>query len=106
MDYRAQQPSMFLQPRMEQQPQYVEVMPQQQSSSSWSSLFGYGLLGCGMGLAAAAYMAGDRRVAAFTVTADSGSALIMDTSKSPKPYLKYQDELMKTASYIASPGCG
>jgi fructose-bisphosphate aldolase class I len=30
----------------------------------------------------------------------------MDTSKAPKPYLKFKDELMKTASAIASPGKG
>merc|ERR1719428_788930 len=36
----------------------------------------------------------------------ASSPLIMDTSKAPKPYLKHKDELMKTASYIASPGKG
>merc|ERR1712100_999622 len=34
------------------------------------------------------------------------SDLIMDTTNCPKPYLKFKDELMKTASYIASPGKG
>merc|ERR1712182_147749 len=34
------------------------------------------------------------------------TSLIMDTSKAPKPYLKFKDELMKTASAIASPGKG
>jgi fructose-bisphosphate aldolase class I len=33
-------------------------------------------------------------------------SLIADTSKSPKPWLKHKDELIKTASYIASPGKG
>jgi fructose-bisphosphate aldolase class 1 len=30
----------------------------------------------------------------------------MDTTNAPKPWVKHKDELMKTASYIASPGKG
>merc|ERR1719331_105913 len=60
-------------------------------------------MGFGVALAAAAFLmpAKERRVAMFAT-----SPLIMDTSNSPKPWLKHKDELMKTASYIASPGKG
>jgi len=34
------------------------------------------------------------------------SPLIMDTTNAPKPWMKYKDELIKTASTIASPGMG
>jgi fructose-bisphosphate aldolase class I len=75
---------------------------QPQESPSMSSTIGYGIMGFGVALAAASFfMPGkvkDRRVAMFS--------LIMDTSKSPKPYLKFKDELIKTASAIASPGKG
>merc|ERR1719271_1543423 len=57
-------------------------------------------MGFGVALAAASFLmpAKESRVAMC--------ALIMDTSKSPKPWLKHKDELIKTASYIASPGKG
>merc|ERR1719443_359632 len=45
----------------------------------------------------------ERRVATFSTAA---SPLIMDTTNAPKPWLKYKDELIKTASTIASPGKG
>merc|ERR1719261_1886429 len=62
-------------------------------------------MGFGVALAAAAFLmpAKERRIATFAVEA---SPLIMDTTKSPKPWLKYKDELIKTASSIASPGKG
>merc|ERR1719247_792655 len=46
----------------------------------------------------------EKKVAMFATMEKSD--LIMDTSKCPKPYLKFKDELVKTASYIASPGKG
>merc|ERR1719451_100503 len=46
----------------------------------------------------------ERRIAMFATTMES--PLIMDTSKAPKPYLKFKDELVQTATYIASPGKG
>merc|ERR1719231_1921655 len=65
-------------------------------------------MGFGVALAAAAFFmpetARERRIAMFATTMES--PLIMDTSKAPKPYLKHKEELMKTASYIASPGKG
>merc|ERR1719443_2704252 len=45
----------------------------------------------------------ERRVATFSTAA---SPLIMDSTNAPKPWLKYKDELIKTASSIASPGKG
>merc|ERR1719261_1447615 len=62
-------------------------------------------MGFGVALAAAAFLmpAKERRIATFAVEA---APLIMDTTKAPKPWLKYKDELIKTASYIASPGKG
>ena len=47
----------------------------------------------------------ERRVAMFSTTAEK-SPLILDIPNAPKPYLKYKDELIKTASSIASPGKG
>merc|ERR1719379_518047 len=47
----------------------------------------------------------ERRVAMFATTLEK-SDLIMDTTNSPKPWLKHKDELIKTASAIASPGKG
>merc|ERR1719231_1648685 len=65
-------------------------------------------MGFGVALAAAAFFmpetARERRIAMFATTMES--PLIMDTSKAPKPWLKFKDELIKTASYIASPGKG
>jgi fructose-bisphosphate aldolase class I len=91
------QPVMYVQPEPVQQPSQSEDM---------TSALGYGAMGFGVTLAAAAFfMPKERRVAMFQ-TAAAESPLIMDTSKSPKPYLKYKDELIKTASYIASPGKG
>merc|ERR1719178_409331 len=60
-------------------------------------------MGFGVALAAAAFLmpAKERRIAMFAT-----SPLIMDTTKAPKPWLKHKDELIKTASYIASPGKG
>merc|ERR1719316_23949 len=64
-------------------------------------------MGFGVALAAAAFLQDrkERKIAMFATTLEK-SDLIMDTSKSPKPYAKFKDELMKTASYIASPGKG
>jgi fructose-bisphosphate aldolase class I len=93
-----------------QQVMYVQPEPVQQQSQSqdFGSALGYGAMGFGVALAAASFFmpeAGkERRIAMFATTAES--PLIMDTSKSPKPWLKFKDELMKTASYIASPGKG
>merc|ERR1719231_2197590 len=54
-------------------------------------------MGFGVALAAASFFmpekVKDRRLAMFSTTL-------------PKPYLKFKDELMQTASYIASPGKG
>merc|ERR1719504_579899 len=79
--------------------------PAQSQSEDVSSALGYGVMGFGVALAAAAFLmpAKERRVAMFATTLDP---LIMDTSKAPKPWLKHKDELVKTASYIASPGKG
>ena len=91
--YRAgQQPVMYVQPEA--------LQPQ---SEGVSSAVAYGVMGFGAALAAAAFLmpAKERRVAMFAT-----SSLIMDTSKSPKPWSKHKDELIKTASYIASPGKG
>jgi fructose-bisphosphate aldolase class I len=95
------------QQRYVQQPvMYVQPEPQSQSEGLGSAA-GYGFLGFGVALAAATFFmpetARQRRIAMFSTTA---SPLIMDTSKSPKPYLKYKDELIKTAAAIASPGKG
>merc|ERR1719247_3589940 len=46
----------------------------------------------------------EKKVAMFATMEKSD--LIMDTSKCPKPYLKHEAELKKTAAYIASPGKG
>jgi fructose-bisphosphate aldolase class I len=95
----AQQPVMYVQP---------EPVQQQSQSEGLSSALGYGAMGFGVALAAAAFFmpetARERRIAMFATTMES--PLIMDTSKAPKPYLKHKEELMKTASYIASPGKG
>merc|ERR1719316_1350783 len=73
------------------------------------SALGYGIMGFGAALAVASFGMPEklqgRRVAMFSTTAEA-SSLILDTSKSPKPWLKHKDELIKTASYIASPGKG
>merc|ERR1719160_2295883 len=80
--------------RTAQQPvMYVQTEQTQSQSNDSSSALGYGVMGFGVALAAAAFL-------------EPPSDLIMDTSKCPKPYLKFKDELMKTASYIASPGKG
>merc|ERR1719440_1327798 len=94
--------------RVVQQPvMYVQPEPVQ-SQSDFGSTLGYGVMGFGVALAAAAFLmpARERRIAMFATTLEQPSPLIMDTSKAPKPYLKHKDELMKTASYIASPGKG
>ena len=91
--------------RTAQQPvMYVQMEPAQSQSEDVSSALGYGVMGFGVALAAAAFLmpAKERRIAMFATT----SSLIMDTSKAPKPWLKHKDELVKTASYIASPGKG
>ena len=81
---------------------YVAAEPVQSQSQSQdvSSALGYGVMGFGLALAAASFLmpAQERPVAMCS--------LIADTSKSPKPWLKHKDELIKTASYIASPGKG
>merc|ERR1719160_2291556 len=95
--------------RTAQQPvMYVQTEQAQSQSNDSSSALGYGVMGFGVALAAAAFLmpAKERRVAMFAATAEPPSSLIMDTSKAPKPYLKHKEELMKTASYIASPGKG
>merc|ERR1719316_2583587 len=73
------------------------------------SALGYGIMGFGAALAVASFGMPEklqgRRVAMFSTTAEA-SSLILDTTNSPKPYLKYKDELIKTASAIASPGKG
>merc|ERR1719191_1516073 len=51
-----------------------------------------------------AYYAG--RVATLGTGGNTESPLIMDSTNAPKPWLKYKDELIKTAAYIASPGKG
>jgi len=89
--------------RAGQQPvMYVAAEPVQSQSQSQdvSSALGYGVMGFGLALAAASFLmpAQERPVAMCS--------LIADTSKSPKPWLKHKDELIKTASYIASPGKG
>jgi len=87
--------------RVGQQPvMYVQPEPVQPQSEGVNSAVAYGVMGFGAALAAAAFLmpAQERKVAALS--------LIMDTTKSPKPWLKHKDELMKTASYIASPGKG
>jgi fructose-bisphosphate aldolase class I len=89
--------------RAGQQPvMYVAAEPVQSQSQSQdvSSALGYGVMGFGLVLAAASFLmpAQERPVAMCS--------LIADTSKSPKPWLKHKDELIKTASYIASPGKG
>merc|ERR1719463_823593 len=92
--------------RVAQQPvMYVE--PAQAQSEEFSSALGYGVMGFGVALAAASFLmpAKERRIAMFATTLEA-SPLIMDTSKAPKPWLKHKDELIKTASYIASPGKG
>merc|ERR1712216_337975 len=93
----AQQPVMYVQPEA--------VQPQ---SEGVSSAVAYGVMGFGAALAAAAFLmpAQERRVAMFATTLEAPSSLIMDTSKSPKPWSRHKDELIKTASYIASPGKG
>jgi fructose-bisphosphate aldolase class I len=98
---RAQQPVMFMQP-MRDQPQYTEavvVSAGEEDTSARAVVLG--LVGCAAALAAYSMASSERRVAAL-----SASGLIMDTSKSPKPWLKHKDELVKTAAYIASPGKG
>merc|ERR1719247_2957635 len=71
-----------------------------------TSALGYGVMGFGVALAAASFfMPKERRVAMFATTLEK-SDLIMDTTNAPKPWLKHKDELIKTASYIASPGKG
>merc|ERR1719310_2366702 len=90
--------------RTAQQPvMYVQTEQAQSQSNDSSSALGYGVMGFGVALAAAAFLmpAKERRVAMFAT-----SPLIMDTTNAPKPYLKHKDELVKTASYIASPGKG
>merc|ERR1719185_10259 len=64
-------------------------------------------MGFGVALAAASFLmpAKERRVAMFATTLEP-SPLIMDTTNSPKPWVKHKDELIKTASYIASQGKG
>jgi fructose-bisphosphate aldolase class I len=89
--------------RAGQQPvMYVAAEPVQSQSQSQdvSSALGYGVMGFGLVLAAASFLmpAQERPVAMCS--------LIADTSKSPKPWMKHKDELIKTASYIASPGKG
>merc|ERR1719160_1223424 len=80
--------------RTAQQPvMYVQTEQTQSQSNDSSSALGYGVMGFGVALAAAAFL-------------EPPSSLIMDTTNAPKPYLKFKDELMKTASYIASPGKG
>jgi fructose-bisphosphate aldolase class I len=90
-----QQPMMYVQTETMQQPQSEEM----------SSAIGYGVLGFGVALAAASLFMPERRVAMFSTTA-SPDSLIMDTSNSPKPWLKHKAELVQTATYIASPGKG
>merc|ERR1719504_400198 len=82
--------------------------PAQSQSNDSSSALGYGVMGFGVALAAAAFLmpAKERRVAMFATTLEPPSSLIMDTTNSPKPWVKHKDELIKTASYIASPGKG
>jgi len=94
--------------RVVQQPMmYAQPEPVQSQSDGVSSALGYGVMGFGVALAAASFLmpAKERRVAMFATTLEP-SSLIMDTSKAPKPWLKHKDELVKTASYIASPGKG
>merc|ERR1719440_1093369 len=93
--------------RVVQQPvMYVQPEPVQ-SQSDFGSTLGYGVMGFGVALTAASFLmpAKERRIAMFATTLEA-SPLIMDTSKAPKPWLKHKDELIKTASYIASPGKG
>merc|ERR550514_846206 len=91
-----------------QQPVMYVQAGQSQSQSEFSSALGYGVMGFGVALAAASLFmpAKERRIAMFATTMEAPSPLIMDTSKAPKPWLKHKDELVKTASYIASPGKG
>merc|ERR550514_2318788 len=94
--------------RVVQQPMmYAQPEPVQSQPDGVSSALGYGVMGFGVALAAAAFLmpAKERRVAMFATTLEP-SPLIMDTSKAPKPWLKHKDELVKTASKIASPGMG
>merc|ERR1719217_621132 len=94
--------------RTAQQPvMYVQTEQAQSQSNDSSSALGYGVMGFGVALAAASFLmpAKERRIAMFATTLEA-SPLIMDTSKAPKPWLKHKDELIKTASYIASPGKG
>merc|ERR1719456_1533303 len=94
--------------RVAQQPvMYVQPEPVQPQSNDSSSALGYGVMGFGIALAAAAFLmpAKERRVAMFATTLEP-SDLIMDTTNAPKPWLKHKDELVQTASYIASPGKG
>jgi fructose-bisphosphate aldolase class I len=94
--------------RIAQQPvMYVQSEPVQQSQSDdLSSALGYGVMGFCVALAAASFLRPkERRIAMFSTTLEK-SPLIQDTTNSPKPWLKYKDELMKTAAYIASPGKG
>jgi fructose-bisphosphate aldolase class I len=91
--------------RTAQQPVMYVQAQQQPQSEGFSEAIGYGVMGFGVALAAAAFFNPEalkqRRVAMFAT-----SSLIADTSKAPKPWLKHKDELLKTASYIASPGKG
>jgi fructose-bisphosphate aldolase class I len=89
--------------RVVQQPvMYVQPEPVSSQSEGFNSALGYGVLGFGVAFAAASFLMPAKNAAFAT----GGSDLIMDTSKSPKPYLKYKDELVKTAAAIASPGKG
>jgi fructose-bisphosphate aldolase class I len=92
--------------RAVQQP-VMYVQPEQSQAVGVNSALGYGVMGFGVALAAASFLlpAKERRVAMFSTTAET-SPLIMDSTNAPKPWLKYKDELIKTASYIASPGKG
>merc|ERR1719454_1248103 len=93
--------------RTVQQP-VMYVQKEQAQSNDSSSALGYGVMGFGVALAAAAFLmpAKERRVAMFATTLEPPSSLIMDTTNAPKPWVKHKDELMQTASYIASPGKG
>merc|ERR1719183_2099864 len=100
--------SMAQYPTAQQPVMYMQTEQAQSQSSDSSSALGYGVMGFGVALAAAAFLmpAKERRVAMFATTLEPPSSLIMDTTNAPKPYLKFKDELMQTASYIASPGKG
>jgi fructose-bisphosphate aldolase class I len=98
------EPYSVAQQRVVQEP-VMYVQPEQSQSEGVSSALGYGVMGFGVALAAASFFMPGRRVATFSIGGEA-SPLIKDFPNAPKPYLKYKDELIKTAAYIASPGKG